>query len=156
MLKRNKIECLADVRSFPGSRHNPQFNSDDLTVGMGYNDIGYVLMQKLGGFRKPTDYSINTGLRNKSFRGYADYMQGPSFQSALAKLETLARMERCAIMCSEAVPWRCHRSMIADALVARGWRVKHILQGKKVYLHELSEAARVGNDPRSIYYPTKK
>ncbi len=114
------IETLADIRSVPRSRHNPQFNADALADALATSGIDYLSMPALGGLRRARKDFPNTGWRNESFRGFADYMQTPAFAEALEKLIAASREKRIAIMCAEAVPWRCHRSLVADALIIRG------------------------------------
>jgi uncharacterized protein (DUF488 family) len=120
------VEQVVDVRTIPKSRHNPQFNRPALTRSLHLAKIGYRHMKTLGGLRHPRPDSVNLGWRNASFRGYADYMQSEAFVAGLASLEQLAARRPTAIMCAEAVPWRCHRSLIADALTVARWRVLHI------------------------------
>ena len=120
LLRTYEIECLADIRTVPRSRHNPQFNADALASALVQNDVEYVPLQALGGLRHPRKDSPNTGWRNEGFPGCADYMQTPSFAEGLERLIEISRSRRTAIMCAEAVPWRCHRSLVADALVVRG------------------------------------
>lgn len=126
LLRANDITHVADVRRFPGSRKYPHFNSDTLAAALAGAGIGYTHLPELGGRRTPRPDSRHTGWRNASFRAYADYMDTPDFAAGIARLTELAGRERVAIMCSEAVWWRCHRSMIADWLVAHGWTVMHI------------------------------
>lgn len=129
LLERHGIELLADVRRFPGSRRNPQFNVGPLRESLGAVDIAYVPMgDELGGRRKPSKVTEGpaAGWRNDAFRGYAEYMETPEFAAGLERLENLARERSSAIMCAEALWWRCHRRLIADALTGRGWRVVHI------------------------------
>jgi uncharacterized protein (DUF488 family) len=130
-LKKSDIEVLCDIRRFPMSRRNPQFNRDDLAATLAEAGIEYQHWPGLGGRRTPAKDSINLGLRDAGFRGFADYMWTPAFEEALSSLLTLAAAKRIAIMCAEAVPWRCHRSLIADALLARGVEVRHIIGGKE-------------------------
>jgi len=137
------IERLADIRTVPRSRHNPQFNADALADSLGEAGIEYVPMQALGGLRRPNKDSINGGWRNTNFRGYADYMQTDAFESALETLIELSRDKRVAIMCAEAVPWRCHRSLVADALCARGIAVVEILSDSNARLHKVTPFAQV-------------
>ncbi len=151
LLKRHGVEILVDVRTIPRSRHNPQFNSETLPGHLKEAGIEYVPMPGLGGLRRSRPDSINTGWRNASFRGYADYMQSKTFTENLATLQRLARGHRIAIMCAEAVPWRCHRSLIADALTARGVSVEHILSPDRRQVHEITPWARV--EGTSITYP---
>src|SRR5665213_2784055 len=126
MLKAHRVKRLVDVRTIPRSRHNPQFNRDALPETLLQAGIGYTHMEELGGLRHARKDSLNTGWHNASFRGFADYMQTPEFRKNLDDLIELARSEPIAIMCAEAVPWRCHRSLIADALLARGIEVREI------------------------------
>ena len=137
------VERLADIRTVPRSRHNPQFNADALVDSLGEAGIEYVPMQALGGLRRPNKDSINGGWRNTNFRGYADYMQTDAFESALETLIELSRDKRVAIMCAEAVPWRCHRSLVADALCARGIAVVEILSDSNARLHKVTPFAHV-------------
>ena len=152
LLRRHGIRQLVDVRTAAGSRRNPQFMRDELANALEARGIAYTHLSALGGFRKPRPDSINTAWRNESFRGYADYMQTPEFQTALATLCELAARAPTAVMCAEAVPWRCHRSLIADALVARGLTVGHILSPAHRDPHRLTPFARVENG-RVIYPP---
>ena len=126
LLRAHGIETLVDVRTIPRSRHNPQFNRDALARSLAEAGIEYAHHPALGGLRHPRKDSVNLGWRNASFRGYADYMQTAEFARALDALEALADARRTAIMCAEAVPWRCHRGLIADALTVRGRPVLHI------------------------------
>lgn len=143
ILQENGAECIADVRSIPRSRHNPQFNRDVLPESLSEAGIDYSHMAGLGGFRKPKPDSQNTGWKNAGFRGYADYMQTAQFQHSLEALLNLAKEKRVAVMCAEAVPWRCHRSLIADALVVRTIRVIHILAPGEIMEHVLTAGVRV-------------
>ena len=152
LLRAYEIERLADIRTVPRSRHNPQFNADALASALAANDIEYVPLQALGGLRHPRKNSPNTGWRNEGFRGYADYMQTPPFAKGLERLIDMSRDRRTAIMCAEAVPWRCHRSLIADALVVRGVAVEHILGASRTQPHTLRPWAVV-QDARIIYPP---
>lgn len=124
LLKAHRVQRLVDVRTVPRSRHNPQFNRTELSPALHSARLHYRYMPGLGGFRYARRDSINTGWHNASFRGFADYMQTPEFRTNLDELIELAKSERIAIMCAEAVPWRCHRSLIADALLARGIEVR--------------------------------
>jgi len=150
LLHDNGVDTLADVRTVPRSRHNPQFNRDTLPGRLAAAGIAYVHLPALGGLRHPRRDSINTGWRNASFRGFADYMQTPEFEAALAGLVEIARERRVAIMCAETVPWRCHRSLIADALAARGAEVEHIL-GEGRRRHRLTPFAKV--EGTRVTYP---
>ncbi len=143
LLRASEIALLVDVRRFPGSRKYPHFNSDALRAALAEAGIGYEWLPALGGRRRPRRDSSNRAWRNPSFRGYADYMESTEFQEALAQLAAMARSGRTAVMCSEAVWWRCHRSMIADAFKARGAVVKHILGPGKTPLHPYTEPARL-------------
>ena len=145
------ITCLVDVRTVPHSRHNPQFDIQTLAKHVEAAGLVYVHQPALGGLRKPRKDSINTGWRNASFRGYADYMQSDAFGAALQMLMKAARSAPTAIMCAEAVPWRCHRSLIADALTNRGWTVQHIMTTTKADTHRLTPFAVVEQD--RITYP---
>jgi uncharacterized protein (DUF488 family) len=143
MLRAHDVNLLVDVRKMPKSRFNPQFNVENLPGALQKAGIEYRHLPELGGLRHPRPHSANTGWRNSSFRGYADYMQTPAFAAALAELMRIAEGQRAAVMCAEAVPWRCHRSMIADALTARGETVEHILSETKRSPHELTKFAVV-------------
>lgn len=150
MLAAWSIETVADVRTVPRSRRHPWFNTESLAAALPGRGIGYVHLPGLGGFRKPRSDSPNTAWKNESFRGYADYMLTEDFGRALDELIELARTARVAIMCAEAVPWRCHRSLVADALTARGHTVRHILSAAKADLHTITRFARVA-DARVTY-----
>ena len=138
------VEALVDVRTVPLSRRHPWFNADSLALTLPPQGIAYVPMPALGGFRKPRPDSPNTAWTNASFRGYADYMLTDDFERALDDLVELGRHRRVAIMCAEAVPWRCHRSLIGDALVARGYVVRDIMSAEKAEAHRMTPFARVG------------
>jgi uncharacterized protein (DUF488 family) len=137
LLRAHGIERLVDVRSIPGSRKFPQFNSESMEQWL--SEFGYMRVPDLGGRRnkQPIDPDVNAGWRNASFKNYADYMQSDKFDKGLTTLQMLASNECTAFMCSEAVPWRCHRSLISDALTARDWRVRHITNTGPTTLHEL-------------------
>lgn len=143
LLKAHEVVRLIDVRTVPRSRHNPQYNTETLPTALASQGIGYEHVAGLGGFRKTHEGSPNTGWRNASFRGYADYMQTPEFAEHLAHVIATARRERIALMCAEAVPWRCHRSLIADALVVHGLRVEEIISRSRRQMHALTPFARV-------------
>ena len=143
LLKANNVDLVADVRSAPGSRRSPQFAKVALADELPRTGIGYFHLPELGGFRKTKSDSVNTGWRNPSFRGYADYMQTDAFELGLEHLLSLARQHALAIMCSEAVPWRCHRSLIADALTARGIEVLEIIGPEQPRLHSMTPFARI-------------
>lgn len=151
LLQAHGVKCVVDVRTIPRSRHNPQYNADALPISLKAAGIGYKHVAALGGLRRPAPDSINAGWRNASFRGYADYMQTPQFAKALEKLILLASRRRLALMCAEAVPWRCHRSLIADALLAHGIGVQHIMSLPRRQPHVLTPFAKVQG--RQITYP---
>jgi uncharacterized protein (DUF488 family) len=151
LLQAHNVACVADVRTIPRSRHNPQFNRESLPGALKGAGIRYKHFPTLGGLRRTTAESVNTGWRNASFRGYADYMQTPEFAEALEKLIALAGGVPVALMCAEAVPWRCHRSLIADALLVRHIPVEHIMSLSRQQVHVLTPFARVRG--RKITYP---
>jgi uncharacterized protein (DUF488 family) len=151
LLVAHKVQVLFDVRTIPGSRRNPQYNEHELSSFLRDNNIEYLHLKGLGGLRKPLKDSINTGWRNQSFRGYADYMQTAQFEENLSKLIKASNQKRVAIMCAEAVPWRCHRSLIADALVARNMDVEHIITDKDTRPHKLTSFAKI--DGFQLTYP---
>jgi uncharacterized protein DUF488 len=151
LLQQHGVERLVDIRTIPRSRHNPQFNSEALAKSLACAGIEYAHLKELGGLRHPRPDSINMGWRNASFRGYADYMQTPEFQEALQRLLRLCEEKRCAVMCAEAVPWRCHRSLLADALLARGIAAEHIMSGSRRDAHSLTPFARV--EKQRVFYP---
>ncbi len=151
LLGEHQVEHVADVRSIPRSRRNPQFNRDTLPGALLQERIGYSHVAGLGGFRRPLPDSPNTKWRNEGFRGFADYMQTSEFVDALERLLNAAETKVTAIMCAEALPWRCHRSLIADSLLVRGVSVTHILGPGKVMAHRLTDGARVNGV--SITYP---
>lgn len=151
LLASHGVTQLIDVRTVPRSSHNPQFNEDALPVSLVVANIGYVHASGLGGFRPTTADSPNSGWRNLSFRGYADYMQTTDFAADLASVIELARTDRVALMCAEAVPWRCHRSLIADALLVQGVAVCEIVSPKRLQAHKLTPFARVRGE--EITYP---
>jgi uncharacterized protein (DUF488 family) len=153
LLKAHQVERLVDVRSVPRSRHNPQFNRDQLSPSLHSARIHYTYMAGLGGFRHSSADSVNAGWHNKSFRGYADYMQTEEFRNCLEDLIRLAEQERVAIMCAEAVPWRCHRSLIADALLVRGIEAREITSATSTRIHSLTPFARVRGT--RITYPAE-
>ena len=153
MLHGYEVKRLVDVRTVPRSRYNPQFNRDTLPNALGAAGITYVHMPGLGGLRHPRADSVNSAWRNDSFRGFADYMQTPEFETNLQALIERARKERIAIMCAEAVPWRCHRSLIADALTVHGVLVEHIMSPTRRQPHTLTPWARVRGD--RLTYPAQ-
>jgi uncharacterized protein (DUF488 family) len=152
LLRAYGIERLVDIRTIPRSRHNPQFNDTDLASSLKTRHLQYVHLKALGGLRRPREDSPNTGWRNGGFRGFADYMQTAEFRDALAGLMRISREKRVAIMCAEAVPWRCHRSLVADALMVRGVPVVEILSGSSYRMHELTPFAQV--EGVRITYPS--
>jgi uncharacterized protein (DUF488 family) len=143
LLRSNGVGQLLDIRTIPKSRHNPQFNSDALSKSLAAARIGYEHLKELGGLRHAKRNSINLGWRNASFRGFADYMQTGEFEEALQHAIQLAQLRPTALMCAEAVPWRCHRSLVADALVVRGIRVLEVVGPAKPKEHALTPFARV-------------
>jgi len=151
MLKGRTVTLLVDVRTVPGSRHNPQFNEKALAASLDEAGLGYIHMAGLGGFRKASPDSVNAGWKNGVFRGYADYMQTDEFKKAIDELIAQARDQTVAVMCSEAVPWRCHRSLIADALLVRDIEVVHIMGEGKDYSHKLTPFALVNG--LDVTYP---
>jgi len=150
MLKAHAIAELVDIRTIPRSRHNPQFNRDSLPASLEAAGIAYRHMPALGGLRDARPDSVNTGWRNASFRGYADYMQTGEFEAALEELIGIAREKRLAIMCAEAVEWRCHRSLVADALEVRGVPVEHIQSATRAKRHRMTPFAQV-NGTQIVY-----
>lgn len=151
ILKAHQIALLADIRTIPKSRHNPQFNEDSLALELPKIGIQYRHLKELGGLRRPSRDSINSGWENSSFRGYADYMQTQEFALALEELIELARGQRVAVMCAEGNPFRCHRSLVADALTVRGITVLHISSRKSAKAHVLTPFAKV--EGTRIMYP---
>jgi uncharacterized protein (DUF488 family) len=143
MLKAHGIAQLVDVRTIPKSRRVPQFNSESLAAALPKLGIDYVHLKSLGGLRHAKKDSVNTGWRNASFRGYADYMGTDEFRQGIDRLLKLAHTKRTVIMCAEAVPWRCHRSLIGDALLVRGVRVEDIMSATSHREHELTPFAKV-------------
>lgn len=145
LLGQYQIEAVADVRRFPGSRRYPQYGRVELQASLARHHLGYHWLSALGGRRRPAPDSANVAWRNPGFRGYADYMQTPEFAAGLDQLLDLARRMRTALMCAELMWWRCHRSMIADALRARDITVVHILDAEHSTLHPWTEPARIVN-----------
>ena len=143
LLDAHGVQLLVDVRTVPRSRHNPQFNKESLPRELEPAGIAYTHMPSLGGLRHPRKDSLNLGWRNAGFRGFADYMQTPAFKAALTNLIMMAEKERVAIMCTEALPWRCHRSLIADALLARGVRVEDVFSLTSTQPHRQTPFAHV-------------
>jgi uncharacterized protein (DUF488 family) len=154
LLQAYGIERLVDIRTMPRSRHNPQFNNTALADSLTVAHFEYVYLKALGGLRHARKDSPNTGWRNGGFRGYADYMQSEEFQGALETLVQMSRQKRVAIMCAEAVPWRCHRSLVADALSVRGIPVVEILSESSYRKHKLTAFARV--EGTQITYPPEQ
>ena len=151
MLKNFHVHQLIDVRTIPKSGFNPQYNQEALAKILAKEKIVYEHVPGLGGLRHAQKDSINKGWRNASFRGYADYMQTESFENSLQALIKEAKKKTVAIMCAEAVPWRCHRSLIADALLLHGLDVRDIMGVKKESVHKRNPMARVKK--KKIYYP---
>jgi uncharacterized protein (DUF488 family) len=151
LLAEHGIETLVDVRRFPASRRHPQFSRDALDASLAGAGIAYIHQPDLGGRRAARPDSPHTAWRVEAFRGYADHMESPEFREALARLVRRGGEESTAILCAEAVPWRCHRRLIADALVARGIEVRHILGPGRAEAHELDPNARVLPDGRLLY-----
>ena len=152
ILQAHSITMLADIRTIPKSRHNPQFNGDQLKKSLEGEGIAYVHFRELGGLRKARKDSVNTGWQNASFRGFADYMQTREFASAVRKLMQSAKQGRVAIMCAEGNPFRCHRSLVADALTVRKVHVLHISGKTSVREHTLTPFAKVSGT--RIIYPS--
>ena len=151
LLTAHGVQHLVDVRTIPRSRHNPQFNSDNLSASLAEVGLHYTHVAGLGGLRHTTADSPNKGWRNTSFRGYADYMQTDEFNASLEQIIEMADKESIALMCAEAVPWRCHRSLVADALLARGIVAQELVNPKKKEPHKLTPFARV--DGTQVTYP---
>jgi uncharacterized protein (DUF488 family) len=156
------IGAIADVRRFPGSRRLPQFNDANLAKALPAVGVEYLPFPALGGRRKPSADSLNTGWRNDSFRAYADYMQTEEFTATLHELIAAASRRTTAIMCAEAVPWRCHRSLIADAMLVRGWQVLDVMTPTSAKPHKLTPFARVNGthityppEQASLLFPTR-
>lgn len=145
MLRSFKIEMVVDIRSYPGSRRYPQFNKESLEVSLPENNIQYLHIKKLGGRRKVNPESKNTVWRHVAFRGYADYMETEDFKEGIQELEKISLQQRTAFMCSEAVWWRCHRSMVSDYLKAHGWKVMHIMAVGKEEEHPYTAPAKIVN-----------
>jgi len=154
ILQAHGVSLVVDVRTVRRSQHNPQFNGDTLAQALKAAGIDYVPLPGLGGFRHPQPNSVNTGWRNPSFRGYADYMQTKEFEDSLLRVIDLAKHHRVALMCAEAVPWRCHRSLIADALLARGIQVEDIYTKASPRAHHLTPWAKISNT--HVTYPLRE
>lgn len=151
IIKKYKIEEIADVRTIPRSRKNPQFNETHLFKFLKKHGIKYEHMKGLGGLRRPNKDSPNLYWRNASFRGFADYMQAKAFSDSLSALIKAAKKRNVAIMCAEAVPWRCHRSLIADALLVKGIKVMHIFSTTNIREHTMTKSAKVSKG--KVTYP---
>ena len=154
LLRANGVKRVIDIRTIPRSRHNPQFNRDTLGPAMRKSGVAYVHLKKLGGLRHAKQDSVNLGWHNAGFRGFADYMETPEFVAGLARAIKLAEAKPSALMCAEAVPWRCHRSLVADALVVRGIQILDIVSASPPRPHKLTPFARVRGV--HITYPTDK
>jgi uncharacterized protein (DUF488 family) len=153
LLQAHGAACVVDVRTVPRSRHNPQFEKAALPQALKKAGLDYVHLPGLGGLRRAKRDSLNVGWRNASFRGYADYMQTPEFEQSLDEVIQLASHERIALMCAEAVPWRCHRSLIADALLVRGIRTEDIMSPTRRQVHTLTPFGKVKGT--RITYPAE-
>ena len=151
ILKAYSVNLLVDVRTVPRSRHNPQFNKEPLPASLKQDGIRYVHMPEIGGLRHPKRDSINLAWKNSGFRGYADYMQTQEFTDNLLKIVALARENCLALMCAEALPWKCHRNLLSDALVVRHLKVEHIISKDSTINHQLTEFAHV--EGTKITYP---
>lgn len=151
LLKEFGIQEVVDIRTIPRSRHNPQFNEDSLPTTLKKSHIGYMHMKVLGGLRHALRDSINTAWKNASFRGFADYMQTPEFAEGLQELIKIAQEKQVVIMCAEAVPWRCHRSLVGDALIAHGIKVYDIMGKSEQKEHHLTPWAHV--EGSKVTYP---
>jgi uncharacterized protein (DUF488 family) len=151
LLQAYEIEVIVDVRKIAKSRHNPQYNEDELSKSLATHNVSYLRIEGLGGLRHTTTGSVNTGWENLSFRGYADYMQTSEFTGSIQQLIEVATERRTAIMCAEVVPWRCHRSLIGDALEVRHIPVEDIISEKSSRPHQITPFAQVIGD--TITYP---
>lgn len=154
LLNMFNIKKLVDVRSIPKSKHNPQFNQEDLKKSLHANKIKYEYIDGLGGFRPIAKNEVNAGWINKSFKGYADYMQTEDFKKNLDKLIEIAKKEQIVIMCAEVLPWKCHRSLISDALTIRGIQVEDIISEKSPDIHKIKPWAKV--EGLNITYPIQE
>jgi uncharacterized protein (DUF488 family) len=154
LLRAHKVRRVIDIRTIPRSRHNPQYNRETLGPALRSRKIGYVHLKGLGGLRRTKPDSKNVGWHNASFRGFADYMQTPEFDAGLKRAIRLSAVKPSALMCAEAVPWRCHRSLVADALTARKFPVEHILSVSRANKHKLTSFARVRG--KKVTYPSDK
>lgn len=151
LLQSHGVKRVLDVRTIPKSRHNPQFGADELAPSLAEQEIGYQRLGALGGLRRADPHSVNGAWKNASFRGFADYMQTPAFAAGIDELVALGVREPVVVMCAEAVPWRCHRSLIGDALLVRGIRVLDIMSEKDARPHAITRFARVHG--LQIVYP---
>lgn len=151
LIQAHRVKHLIDIRTVPRSRHNPQFNKEAFAKALKGKRIRYTHMKELGGLRHASKDSINLGWHNASFRGYADYMQTDAFEKGLARLMKYASKAQVAIVCAEALPWRCHRSLVADALLARGWRVEHIFSKTVRKKHVMTSFAKI--KAKRVFYP---
>src|SRR5690606_34123184 len=151
MLQTFAIRALADIRTVPRSTRNPQFNADALAASLSQRDLQYVPIAELGGLRRANKDSVNGAWENASFRGYADHMLTDEFELGLQKLLDLCHTRTTVIMCAEAVPWRCHRTLVADAVTARGGQVQHIMSPNKANPHRFTRIARIESD--RVWYP---
>lgn len=154
ILQEYDIQVVVDIRTIPKSRHNPQYNKADLEASLKQQGIGYQHIDKLGGLRHTTKDSINVGWRNKSFRGYADYMATSEFEAGLNALVKIASDKVTTIMCAEVLPWRCHRSLVADALTKKGWLVHDVMSRTKSTRHKLTSFLTVKKG--QLIYPEPK
>jgi uncharacterized protein (DUF488 family) len=154
LLRAHGVRRVIDIRTIPRSRHNPQYNRETLGPALRSRKIGYVHLKGLGGLRRAKPNSRNLGWHNASFRGFADYMQAPEFEAALRRAIELSKGKSSALMCAEAVPWRCHRSLVADSLVARKLRVEHIMSVTRANRHKLTSFARVRG--KKVTYPSDR
>jgi uncharacterized protein (DUF488 family) len=152
ILEAFEIQRLVDIRTLPGSKHTPQFNLEHLQAALPRAGIEYLHMKRLGGLRKPLkDSTLNAGWQNSGFRGYADYMQTPEFQRTLGELTRLFKEKTTVYCCTEGVFWRCHRQLVSDALLVRGYRIGHIFTSSKVEEHKLTNFAKLEDD--HLTYP---
>jgi uncharacterized protein (DUF488 family) len=154
LLRAHGIQAVADVRTIPGSRYNPQFNEYDLKKSLQDARLRYRHLKRLGGLRHTTKDSVNLGWRNTSFRGFADYMATDEFEKGLQALIKIASSRTTAIMCAEALPWRCHRSLIADALIKKGWVVHDIMNRTSATKHRITPFLKVKKG--QLIYPALK
>jgi uncharacterized protein (DUF488 family) len=152
LLKSHGIQRVIDIRTIPRSRRHPQFSREALASALRAARISYLHIKKLGGLRRAKPNSKNLGWSNASFRGFADYMQTAEFKTGIERAAKLANTKATALMCAEAVPWRCHRSLVADALLVRHFNVEHIVNGPRRQVHKLTKFAKVNG--KQITYPT--